>query len=55
MTNRASSKQHCFVGKEFPSSKFRKRQNKQLAAVRRDERRAEQAKRIASAKNALAS
>lgn len=53
MTNRSSSHQHCLVGKKFPKSKLRKRQNKSLATVRREERREDQNKRIEAARAAL--
>lgn len=36
MTNRASSKQHCLVGKEFPKAKARKKRNKAAARARRE-------------------
>jgi len=37
MTNRSSSKQHCFVGKKFPKAKKGKKRNKYLARLRREE------------------
>lgn len=36
MTNRSSSKQHCFVGKDFPKAKARKKRNKAKARARRE-------------------
>jgi hypothetical protein len=36
MTNRSSSKQHCFVGKSFPKAKARKKRNKANARARRE-------------------
>lgn len=37
MTNRSSSKQHCFVGKDFPKAKKSKKRNKFKARMRREE------------------
>lgn len=37
MSNRSSSKQHCFVGKNFPKAKKGKKRNKFLARKRREE------------------
>lgn len=54
MSNRTSSKQHCFVGNIRPKSKLRKRKNKRLAAQRREARRAEQQKRLEAAMKAIA-
>ena len=36
MTNRSSSKQHCFVGKSFPKAKKSKKRNKFKARLRRE-------------------
>ncbi len=41
MTNRHASKQHGLVGNKRPSSKLRKRKNKEKARVRKAERIAE--------------